>query len=499
LKAPLSALRGVVLLLPLASLLVQVACAPAPDPFPLEAVVRPALAQARAALPAQAEPPDPDGDLLEQIDGLLGFVNGLGGRGEADLRAAALEEAAGLGQAAVAPLAERAMEGSRPDGERAAAIEFLGSMGGARAGEALLAITTAGDPAWVRAHAAWRSADARWDGVVPDLVLRLKYETDHEVVVWIADSLARFRNLAGLDGLIAVADAPSTPEIGQLARARLTECADGFGFADGRTLRDAWQAGSIGTMHGASPQYTLSVWAWIARLDEFQLRGVDDARFLLQRLDSGVAPLLARALHDESRHIRFHAAQCLQRMGPRAFEAVPDLLLALDLADLAPQAAEALGSIGDRSAMDGLAERLNPGTAPALRIAAARALGGLLDPRDTAILARLEQLAGPSQPMEMRQAAAESFTLGSGSRDLVPFLIELLSSPLVEARTTEEALSSLLTRAAGGGSDQAAAVLEDWRSLEPTQGTILTAEEKRSILRKRTALMESWLAAPESD
>ena len=57
------------------------------------------------------------------------------------------------------------------------------------------------------------------DRSVPALVLRLKYETDHEAVVWLAFALARHANYAGLLGLRTVADLSAGTPVGQRAAA----------------------------------------------------------------------------------------------------------------------------------------------------------------------------------------------------------------------------------------------------------------------------------------
>lgn len=350
----------------------------------------------------------------EHVRGLAALVAGE----DRGMRAVALEDALAVGDACVPELAALARDGGAAGAagaEREAAVELLGALDTVRAAEELLLLLETAEEPWLRAHAAWRLDGTTQDWTLPRLVLRMKYETDHETVVWLSRTLATLGNFTGL-GVLHVVATTSPDELQRSsALARMQEIAAAAGFEDPDELRRAWEEGGEEALFRPprSPRLELEVFRWIAGFDEFQLRGVDDGRFLLARLGPRAAEWMGEALRDKSRYVRVHTAQSLQRMGRRARPAAPALVELLADPEAGPQAAEAFGAMAFAPAEAALAARLSPEHEPELRLACARALGVLagvpegrgLEPRT---LDSLRALLAPEESAELREAARAS-------------------------------------------------------------------------------------------
>ena len=375
------------------------AAPPAPT-FELHPVVDPALAALEAELAADERAVDPTPE--EDVRGLLEMLASSSG----SMHDIALEEVAGMGDAAVPTLtavlgaADTALE------QRLTILEVLGAIDTPRAAELLFAELENGEPL-ARAHAAWRLGAGTQDWIVPRLILRLKYEKDHDAVIWIARSLARFGNYHGLGALVTVAFQSPDENLRASALARIEGIMSEVNppadeepvFADVYALNAAWLAGDPDGLLPTRPRsqrFAREVWRRLERLREFQLRGVDDSRWICANLGTRAAPILAEALHDSDSYTRVHVAQCLERMGRRAAGAVPELLAGLDEPILAPNAAAALGAIGDPRAEPALLARLEPEHEFGLRLACARALGGLGEQLTDAARARLRAATSSS-------------------------------------------------------------------------------------------------------
>ncbi|MEW6072184.1 MAG: HEAT repeat domain-containing protein [Planctomycetota bacterium] len=468
----------------------EVPPAPAPAPFPLRAVVDAELAALDRALaaeegPARGEPAD-----VEQVHGLLEMLASATGA----MREIARQEASGLGDPAVSELARVLADPDAKLAIRVSAVEVLGAIDTPRAAAVLLARMEDPEPL-VRAHAAWRLGQGAQGWVVPGLVLRLKYEKDHETVVWIAGALARFGNFAGLGGLETVAATAPGEAVRASAGARIAEILAATSFPDLAALAAEWRRGDPGRRLPAppsSPRTDREVWRLLSRLREFQLRGVDDARWVVSALDRRAAELTARALHDSEVKTRVHAAQCLERMGPRASVAVDELLAGLAEPFLAPHAADALGAIGDPRAAAPLAALLDPPAGYGLRLAAIRALGRLDADVPGAARDRLRSLFAASETPEVRQAAAESLVrLGEGGDEAVLALADLLVSRAVEPVSSEAVLREHLARRAEAGDEAARGALAEWDARALATDRILAPGEaeasraaRREIVRK---------------
>ena len=429
------------------------ACAPAPEPGPTPVeraafATRPAVAEALARL--EAEAPDPvlpdlppeDSEPYQEARGLAVFL----ATARADLADAAFEDVKRLGDAAIPVLLELARDVAANVDDRRAALRLIGELGSPASGLALTREMADNPTPSLRAVAAWKLEGHPWDGCVTELLRRLKYEKDPSVVPWIARALASHGNYGGLGSLETLVAWYGT---GTEAAGHLVDLAGKAGFeeslAGAAALSAAWAAGDPdGLLPAAepSPRRELDAWRRIERLAEFQLRGVDDSRFILASLGAWAAPLLAEALHDEDAYVRLHVAQVLQRMGPRGAAAVPELVAALAEPGLAPTAAMALGASGSPEAEPVLLEATGAGEAPELRLAAVRALGLLGSP---SALPALEELAATATFPELDQALVEAqvrvrIQEGSSSAHLVPRLLELARDPSLDGTTSARVL-----------------------------------------------------------
>lgn len=455
------------LLLTLALASVAGCAEPKAPPAPAHrAVVGPAIEGLERQLRAERPTPGVDtGGAELEPEHARGLVELLARAGPRE-RALPLEEVGLAGEAAVGPLIELLRAGPLEPVERAAAVELLARAGGERAASFLLELATRAPEPWLRSHAAWQLGASGVDALVPELVLRLRYETDPEVRVWLCRGLARLGSLAGVPLLRELRDDPGTPQAArELAGAELERLAHELGFGDGEALHLVRELGDPdGRLPRVvpSPALVLATWRHIAMLsgEHFQLRGVDDARYVLARLDGWAVPLLAAALAEDDVWLRVHAAQCLERMGARAVEAGPALLAALADPSLAPQAARSLGELHWSPGAAALLPLLGAGADHELRVAAARALGRLAA---GPARPRLERLAAdPGEPLDLRQAAAEALVEMGAGEGALPFLLRCLSDPAADRDAAEDALGRWL---AARTDDAARAAHQAWLEL----------------------------------
>ncbi len=449
--------------------------------------------QRELALGATTPPPVPE-DIDERCAGLLATV----ASARDGLREIALEELAGLGDAVVPALSRELASRQAPRAIREAAAQALARVDTPAAAEALLAALESSRGAeppepWLYARCALALGATSQDQVVPRLVLCLKYESDHETAVAIADSLSRRGNLAGLEALFVVAREGQGAELRARASEVLDRLRQDLGCAEWSEIERAWREGDGSRLPPPprSPRYQLAVWRWIAELGAWQLRGVDDARFVLARLGGDDSRALSEALSDESLYVRVHAAQCLERMGPRGRAAGPALVLALEDPALAPQAAAALGALRFAPAEAVLRTRLSGASPLDLRVAAARALGRI-EPAE--LEGVLRPLLAPDEPPDLRAAAAEAIVAAAPAAAAPASLAEplrllagWLTSGEVEPSGPEAVLEGWLERRAQTGDALAHATLEAWRAVAP--------EPERSRLAARAELLRSRLAA----
>ncbi len=435
-----------------------------------------------SALVGSSPTVEPDEELRERTQGLL---ETLAGANEA-LKRIAREELGTLGPAATAVLHDALFDGAAAQGVRIAAAQALGEIDTPAAVEALVArielpLTRQDPDGWLRAHCAWRLGGSMQDWIVPRLILTLRYEKHDETVVYLARTLAHFGVYCGLDALYVVAG--RSQEHGALAQTTLAELARAAGRDDPFELLQAWRDGSSDPLpqRRLTPVRALEIFKRIARFAEWQLRGVDDSRFVLSREHALAAPLLAEALDDENRYIRAHAAQCLERMGRRAAAAGPKLLEVLDDPEIGDQVLLTLGAVGHAPAEPALVERTSRAHSMEIRVAAARALG---------LLARgssaptLRSLCEPTEPLDLRVAALCALA-ACAPRELdesqARALLEHLSSGQVDTAGPEQALERWLEARTDQGRWSEA--LDAWRTLQ--------TQEPRARVEARAALVRA--------
>lgn len=285
----------------------------------------------------------------------------------------------------------------------------------------------------VRAGAAFELGQLERPCALVPLVFRLKYEPDPTVKLWLADAVCRrgcgaglepiltglrsdaSRELAGqraLDVLraygVALSESPSWDEIDQGLRGLLRRWTDTGRLQDGKPVDDAATQARLAKL--------------LIDLQGFQLRPVDDARFVMMRMGALGLPLLRDAVGASEPYLRTHALEVLRELGlvatPLAGAVLPllgDQLCRVD-------AARALGHMRARVAVPHLVAWLaSPDTE--LRTAAAYALGPI-GAAETLPLLRAK-MSDEQEGMDVRVMAAFSVALFELDRPAYRFLREL--------------------------------------------------------------------------
>ncbi|MDF1799887.1 MAG: hypothetical protein P1V81_11975 [Planctomycetota bacterium] len=485
-------------------------------PFPTRPVVREALAALLAEVPdpviGDLPTAEADQELVGEVHGLVTFLSSATG----GLVDAAFDDIQRLGDPAVPVLLSIFHDEERIRDERRSALRLLGSIETPTAALALTREMADNDDPALRALAAWKLEGHPEDLAVGPLLKRIKYESDASVVPWIARALASHGNYAGVEPLRVLVEWYGS---GSEAAGHLVSLAEEAGFeaslAGAAELEATWLAadpdGRLPTP-AVSPRRELDAWRWIAGLADFQLRGVDDGRFVLVSYGTWVTPLLAEALHDEDQYVRLHVAQALQRRGPRAAVALPDLVAALAEPGLAPTAAGALGALGNPAAEAALVACLGPVEPAELRVAAARALGEL--GRESSVSALEALLAapaagGPKAFPELEQAVVESLVRLGLDSDLpaattrVPDLLRFSRDRFLDATTSMRVLREWIGAAAEAELEQdpepespgpAVTLRDAWDALAPDPFTPATPAEAAERRASRLALVEAALA-----
>lgn len=451
--------------------------------------LREGLAAAQAALAAAAadEGGEPAFVEPEHVSGLVHMLANSTGR----TRELPLEEIGTLGDGAAPLLAVIAANTEHDGAERVAALELLGRLATPRATEHLLQLCEKAPEPWLRAQAAWRLGEVGADWCVPRLILRLKYELDEEAALWLASTLGKYRNDSGLEVLWKLSSSGRDQALRDSAAGVLSELARAAGAASPEEHWALWSGTDPERRllrSDPSPRLRLAVWRQIEQLsgEHFQLRGVDDARFILSRMGSWASEPLGRALHDEDVYVRVHAAQCLERMGPRANSAAATLVLALADPTLAGAAAAALGQVAFPPAEPVLRRLLaDAATDHELRVACAQALGNL---GLSASIEALVELVNSAAPFDLRQACAVALVrMGVGDR-AASFLLEALSATAADRAGAEAALGAWLAQVEG---DVAREAWQEWQALEPAPGTIPSSAEAMARIAARRALLDA--------
>jgi HEAT repeat protein len=409
-------------------------------------------------------------------------------------RALPLEDIKNIGEGALPTLVVISARTDKSQAERMAAVEMMAEFASPKAIEHLLKICESAPEPWIRSQAAWRLGTIAADWAVPRMVYRLKYEVDHEAAIWLANSLAQCGNYGGQDALYTVRSQGTTQALRERASEQLRTIAQEAGLSDTQELWNLWTFGDpTGKLLRKQPsdRLQLEVWKLISDLsgEHFQLRGVDDSRFILSHLGAWVTGPLCEALHDDDVYVRVHAAQCLARMGARASGAGPTLVSALSDPSLAPAAAAALGEIAYPLAGPDLqALLLAPTSAHELRVACASALGRMGLSGSAQSLETV--LANSEEPFDLRQRAAISLCEMNLGNNAAAFLLAAMADPRADRFGAEVALGNWLELLETSSGKEA---LSAWQDLQPELGLIVTSEDAEERISTREALLTKVL------
>ena len=339
---------------------------------------------AKACLPEplgeSAEPAD-----REQVVGLLQTLAG----SDARFQKVAREELIGLGESASLQLASLLVPEpvDLPDSlQREALLALtwpeLQDLG------TIVAIATSGRLSVspyslpLRREALYQLGLLKDDRALLRLIRHLKYEKDPENFLWLGWALLELGNGAGVPALYDLTRSEDA-DLAARTHATLQQAADARGTTP-EGLLPAWIAGDLEVWPTPeiSPALRCLVWKEIEATSgiHFAMRGIDDARNQLKGLGTWIAEPLAAATRDQDMYVRLHAAQVLQRLGPRGRDAVPALEALLPDPTAGPTAAAALGSIGTPDAFAALSRAIHPDSDRPLQVAALQALAIAIQP-----------------------------------------------------------------------------------------------------------------------
>jgi len=464
--------------------------APSVSVFELRDVVAPRVAELQSAAVAPSNVAAPSEQVREELSGMLETLTSP----RSSMREAVLEDLRSRAELFVGALASAVEDAEQSAEWRIAAIEALSWLDLPAATDALLQSLQTSPQPWVRAQCAWHLTGSKHDRILPRVLLRLRYEVDEETAIALAGLLACFGNYAGVDGVCVVRDRARTPELVALANEQLTALAAAAGVGDGEELRAKWQSGELESRLPAlevSKALEFETWKCIQALGEWDLRVVDDRRFVLTHMNAWVVDALAQTLRDTNVYLRVHAAQCLERMGPRAKAAGPQLLEALGEARTASAAAAALGALGHAPAAQRLEDALSNPRDPELANAAARALGALAQPRS---IPALRRAFAPELAADLRQAAAEALLALDPSADVVEFLVGRMTAARAEALSAESALGRRLLEQSKAQPERFAGALAQWLAADKAEsGSIPTREQLAERLAARASIAREAL------
>ena len=393
------------------------------------------------------DPPSTDDEARDAVRGLTEYAASVSGRD----RELAMADLVALGDRAVIPAYEVAVDRELSPVQRMTAVDLLVELDSEASIESLFRAqrdcTNFPDSAYVRARAAWRLGELAREETVPQLTLRLKYETDPEAIVWLTWALARMGSLAGYAGVVEMVDTWNlSEELRATIAQHASELGERYGAATPHALLELWnEPGEDFPWAERGDAYDLAIWNWVERLEEYDLRVIDEARFLLPRLDRHGADLLADCLVDEGLYRRIHAAQCIGRMDGRARHRIGDVIAALNRPDIAERALEALAGIGGEEARLALENRLLAHRPPEIRITAAFALGALGDPASIQALEAAWPAPDTLGAREIEQAIAIALAKLGRHDEMLPRLAADLVDPALSSVPTREGILAWLT------------------------------------------------------
>jgi HEAT repeat protein len=307
----------------------------------------------------------------------------------------------------------------------------------------------------VRSNAAYELGRIGRIASLDPLLKRLKYETDEQVLYWVVEALVALGNHAGLEQLMDLLREPATAQNAAGLAQRVLQAAgrkldDQATFA--KLVREVESVHHYWLEHGRPqgleaeklPANTELLDARIAArlidLEGFQLRPVDDSRFILSRLGTRAVDQLALAVGASENYLRQHTLEVIVDLGRPGAPTYSRVLPLLDDPLVGPRAARALGAIGNPEAEPHLLQRLDSPNLE-LAVAVARALGPL---GAASALPRLQAIVDDeTAAMDLRVNAAFSVALLDPG---VRFLERLRASGSYHTETLDELLDRIRRR-----------------------------------------------------
>ncbi len=288
---------------------------------------------------------------------------------------------------------------------------------------------------------------------LPPLLMRLKYEPDPQARLDVIAALTRLGNGAGLEELAAsfarpdLAEAAGALAIDALRRAG-TEPGENPTWDQLRTgidaLHDTWRrTGQVPPLAAgtAEPELLAARFAThLVALTGFQLRPVDDARFVLSRSGTLGLEMLRPCLLASEPFLRTHSLEIVRDLGVAA-SPLTDAVLPL-LGDPLTRA-DAVRTLGRLRAV-AVAPRLREWLAHEnleVRCAAAGALGPIGD--RTALPTLRQFVDDPKAPMDLRVQAAFSLAILELDRPGYRFLLRQLDAGDYHEPTLRELLDAV--------------------------------------------------------
>lgn len=274
----------------------------------------------------------------------------------------------------------------------------------------------ADDKPEIRRRAAWLVGRTGRSVLQIPLLLRLKYELDPDAVLWVADALQHLGNDSGLLWLdAAMGQEKTADQAGQLAIAicqeRGRKVSEPPTYAElQKSMREfdaAWKRTGVGGRPGVAAPDPVELQArfaeHLATTEGFQLRPIDDARYVLTRSGRLPLPLLKKAVGASEQYLRVMALEVLAEVGPCLRDAGPDVVPLLGDPLTSAHAVRALGEIGEATAVPFLRPLL-ASLDGELRCAAVQSLGLLKDQASAGELKKI--LADTGESLDVRVGAA---------------------------------------------------------------------------------------------
>jgi len=244
---------------------------------------------------------------------------------------------------------------------------------------------------------------------LPALLLRLKVEQEPAPKLWLAGAIVTLGNHCA-PAWNAVAERFEDPNLSadaaQIANAALLAAGiplpENATWDDARTavakLRDHWlregsamgaEARPFEKPTDVEPRLMAALALALVELSEFQLRPVDEARYVLKHIGRRALPMLRLALTASESYVRAHSVEVARDIGPAARPLEDAILQLLDDPLTRLTATQAAGLLGATSAIPHLQARL-VGDDLELACAAAASLGEIgAETSRGALLARL--------------------------------------------------------------------------------------------------------------